>query len=108
MLPVTGGDVSADAIKQQLKAHIAHGMPKYVALVGGPHAVPPHCEIGNFFGEATRHQLQCSISRRIVLRSPYDCRRESAVDSSARRNAAMRRMRIWMRTSSSMLPWGAL
>ncbi|CAJ1374565.1 unnamed protein product [Effrenium voratum] len=44
-------DVSADAIKQQLKAHIAHGMPKYVALVGGPHAVPPHCEIGNFFGE---------------------------------------------------------
>ncbi|CAJ1333744.1 unnamed protein product [Effrenium voratum] len=51
VLPVTGGDVSADAIKQQLKAHIAHGMPKYVALVGGPHAVPPHCEIGNFFGE---------------------------------------------------------
>ncbi|CAJ1352141.1 unnamed protein product [Effrenium voratum] len=51
VLPVKGGDVSAGAIKQQLKAHIVHGMPKYVALVGGPHAVPPHCEIGNFFGE---------------------------------------------------------
>ena len=38
VLPVKGGDVSAGAIKQQLKAHIVHGMPKYVALVGGPHA----------------------------------------------------------------------
>ena len=51
VLPLEG-DISAAAAKDQIQRHVAaHGMPKFLALVGGPQAIPLHCETGTLFFE---------------------------------------------------------
>eukprot|EP00913_Durusdinium_trenchii_P013094 g12292.t1 len=51
VLPLEG-HISAATAKDQIQRHVdAHGMPKFLALVGGPQAIPLHCETGTLFNE---------------------------------------------------------
>ena len=51
VLPLSGGSISANEAKDQIQTFVGQGMPKYLALVGGPSALPPHCETGRLFNE---------------------------------------------------------
>ena len=57
VLPLSAGardsaSVSASEVKEEIQQFVfSKGMPKHLALVGGPTAIPPHCQTGRLFNE---------------------------------------------------------
>ena len=55
MPPLSAGSASASDVKELRRSSqqfvLSKGMPKHLALVGGPTAIPPHCQTGRLFNE---------------------------------------------------------